>query len=62
MSDLNQKLDDLFRKESSRLIIVLTRIFGPHNVDMAEDVVQSAFMKTFVHLKKIGGPGNPAGV
>ncbi|MGV7221713.1 MAG: RNA polymerase sigma factor [Nitrospinales bacterium] len=61
MSDLNQKLDDLYRKESSRLIAVLTRIFGVHNIEMAEDVVQSAFTKAFVHWDKNGWPENPAG-
>src|ERR1700748_2916567 len=55
-----QLVDHLFRHESGKMIAVLTRIFGMHHLEMAEDVVQEAFLKaiqtwTYEHL-----PPNPA--
>ena len=35
--------EHLFRRESGRLVAALTRIFGVHNLALAEDVVQDAF-------------------
>jgi RNA polymerase sigma factor (sigma-70 family) len=35
--------DHLFRHEASKMIAVLTRIFGFQNLEMAEDVMQDAF-------------------
>jgi hypothetical protein len=32
----------LFRHESGRLVAALTRLFGPRNLALAEDVVQEA--------------------
>ncbi len=32
----------LFRHESGRLVAALTRLFGPRNLQLAEDVVQEA--------------------
>lgn len=61
MLDTRQKLNELFRKESGRLVAVLTRIFGPHNFELAEDVVQEAFAKAFTHWETNGWPENPAG-
>jgi len=61
MPDIKQKLNDLYRKEAGRLIAVLTRIFGPHNFEMAEDVVQDAFTKAFTHWENSGWPENPGG-
>ena len=42
------------------MIAVLTRIFGMHNLEMAEDVVQDAFFKA-IQLWKFEVPANPAG-
>ena len=41
-----QLVDHLFRHEAGRMIAVLTRIFGMHNLELAEDVMQAAFLKT----------------
>lgn len=54
-----QLVDHLFRHESGKMIAVLTRIFGMHNLEMAEDVVQEAFLKA-VQLWKFEIPPNPA--
>jgi RNA polymerase sigma factor (sigma-70 family) len=37
--------DHLFRYESGKMVAVLTRIFGLHNLELAEDVMQEAFAK-----------------
>jgi len=55
-----QLVDHLFRHESGKMIAVLTRIFGMHNLEMAEDVVQEAFLKA-MQVWKFEIPANPAG-
>jgi RNA polymerase sigma factor (sigma-70 family) len=37
-------IEDLFRRESGRLVSALTRLLGPSNLDLAEDVVQDALI------------------
>ncbi len=37
--------DHLFRREAGRMVATLTRIFGVHNLALAEDVVQDAFCR-----------------
>ncbi len=37
--------DHLFRREAGRMVATLARIFGPHNLTLAEDVVQDAFCR-----------------
>ncbi|MBO9201067.1 MULTISPECIES: RNA polymerase sigma factor [Niastella] len=56
-----QLVDHLFRHQSGKMIAVLIRIFGMHNLEMIEDVVQESFLRaihawTFKQL-----PDNPAG-
>ncbi len=48
----------LFRHESGRLVAALTRLFGPHNLQLAEDVVQEA-LETALQAWKFGPPDNP---
>jgi RNA polymerase sigma-70 factor (ECF subfamily) len=50
----------LFRRESGRLVAALTRIFGVHNLALAEDVVQEAFCRALEVWKVRGIPENPA--
>lgn len=50
----------MFRRESGRLISVLTRLFGPHNLQLAEDVVQASFVAALETWGKTGIPENPA--
>src|SRR5579859_5279921 len=52
--------DHFFRHESARLIAVLTRIFGVHNLDLVEDVVQDAFCRALEVWKFRGVPDNPS--
>ena len=52
--------DHLFRRESGRMVAALTRIFGVHNLELAEDVVQDAFCRAFEVWSFHGVPENPA--
>jgi RNA polymerase sigma factor (sigma-70 family) len=54
-----QIVDHLFRHESGKMIAVLTRVFGIHNLEMAEDVVQEAFLKA-TQVWKFEMPDNPS--
>ena len=52
--------DHLFRRESGRMIAALTRIFGVHNLALAEDVVQDAFCRALEVWRIRGVPENPS--
>jgi len=52
--------EHLFRRESGRLVAALTRIFGVHNLAVAEDVVQDAFCRALEVWKVRGVPANPS--
>jgi RNA polymerase sigma-70 factor (ECF subfamily) len=52
--------EHLFRRESGRLVALVTRLFGIHNLALAEDVVQDAFCRALETWKFHGAPGNPA--
>jgi RNA polymerase sigma factor (sigma-70 family) len=52
--------EHLFRREAPRLIAALTRIFGVHNLALAEDVVQDAFGRALAIWKVRGVPDNPS--
>jgi RNA polymerase sigma factor (sigma-70 family) len=53
-------IDHLFRRESGRLIAALTRVFGVHNLSLAEDVVQDALCRALEVWKQRGMPDNPS--
>src|ERR1700722_17232660 len=52
--------DHLFRREAGRMVAVLTRIFGVHNLALAEDVVQDAFCRALEVWSFRGVPENPS--
>jgi RNA polymerase sigma factor (sigma-70 family) len=56
-----EPFESLFRRESGRLVAALTRVFGVHNLSLAEDVVQDAFCRAMEVWKFRGVPQNPAG-
>ena len=60
MNDGAHDFETLFRSESGRLISVLTRILGPRNLQLAEDVVQESFMAAMREWSVAGPPGNPS--
>jgi RNA polymerase sigma-70 factor (ECF subfamily) len=55
-----ESTDHLFRHEAGRMVAVLTRIFGMHNLALAEDVVQDAFCRALEVWKFRGMPENPS--
>ena len=57
---MSETSDHLFRRESGRMIATLTRIFGVHNLALAEDVVQDAFCRALEVWKFRGMPENPS--
>src|SRR5262245_10379524 len=57
---IDVEIEAAFRRESGRLISVLTRIFGPHNLALAEDVVQASFVAALESWGRSGIPDNPA--
>ncbi len=52
--------DHLFRRESGKMVAVLTKIFGASNLETAEDVVQQTFIDAFDVWKFKGIPDNPS--
>src|SRR6476469_2245233 len=52
--------DHLFRREAGRMVAALTRLFGVHNLPLAEDVVQDAFCRALEVWKLRGVPENPS--
>ena len=54
-----QLVDHLFRHEAGKMIAVLTRIFGIHNLELVEDTVQETFLKALQVWKFNPVPDNP---
>lgn len=52
--------EHLFRREAGRMVAALTRIFGLHNLTLAEDVVQDAFCRALEVWRIRGMPDNPS--
>src|SRR6516162_10104082 len=52
--------EHFFRRESGRMVAVLTRIFGVRNLALAEDVVQDAFCLAIEVWSFRGVPENPS--
>jgi RNA polymerase sigma-70 factor (ECF subfamily) len=53
-------LEHFFRHEHGKLMAVLTKTFGTHNLELAEDVVQDTLIKALEHWKLRGIPENPS--
>jgi RNA polymerase sigma factor (sigma-70 family) len=51
--------EHLYRRESGRMVGAMTRVFGVHNLDLAEDVVQEAFCRALETWSQRGPPANP---
>jgi RNA polymerase sigma factor (sigma-70 family) len=52
--------EHLFRHEAGRMVAALTRVFGLHNLALAEDVVQDAFCRALEVWRIRGVPDNPS--
>ncbi len=53
-------VDHLFRRQSGRMVAALTRVFGPQNVGLAEDVVQDTLVEALRRWPFEGIPASPA--
>jgi RNA polymerase sigma factor (sigma-70 family) len=59
-TNISPLINHLFRYETGKMIAVLTRLFGIHNLELAEDVVQDAFARAAEVWKFNGLPDNPS--
>jgi RNA polymerase sigma factor (sigma-70 family) len=57
---IEHTIDHLFRREWGKLVTVLTKLFGPQNLQLAEDVVQDTLLKALNTWKINGLPENPS--
>jgi RNA polymerase sigma-70 factor (ECF subfamily) len=53
-------VEHLFREEAGRITALLTRLLGPAQLALAEDVVQEAFIAALGHWPRTGVPSNPS--
>jgi RNA polymerase sigma factor (sigma-70 family) len=58
--NIHELAGHLFRHESGKMVSVLTKIFGPHNLQLAEDVVQDTLLQAMNSWKMNGIPDNPS--
>jgi len=54
-----QLIADITRTQTGKLTSVLTRVFGTHNLELAEDVVQDVLIKALETWQSKGIPDNP---
>jgi len=54
-------VDHLFRSRAGQMVSYLTRLLGPDQLDLAEEVVQEALLKALQKWPYSGIPENPAG-
>jgi len=57
--DIEVVIGKLYKQESAKILAVLTRVFGPQNFGLAEDVLQDAFAKALLNWQQQGLPANP---
>ena len=60
MATIGDLSDDFFRKESARLVTMLTRRFGVNRLQFAEDVAQEALVRALQSWPYRGLPDNPS--
>lgn len=55
---IEQVIERLYKQESSKILAVLTRIFGVQNIELAEDVLQETFAKALLKWSASAIPEN----
>jgi RNA polymerase sigma-70 factor (ECF subfamily) len=60
VATLDGLVEHLFRRESGRMIAALARVFGTHQLSLAEDVVQDVLCRALEIWKFRGIPENPS--
>lgn len=58
-NNINQLVDHLCRHEAGKLVAVLTGVFGPDNMQLAEDVVQDSLIEAIKDWSYKGLPADP---
>lgn len=59
--DVQALVDHLFRHEAGRMVAILTRLFGIHNLELAEDVLQDTLHQALKDWSLENVPDNPSG-
>lgn len=59
VNEVQNQINHLFRTESGKMISVLVKIFGTENLELAEDVVQEAFIAGLEKWNEKGMPQFP---
>ena len=54
-------VDHLFRQQAGKMVAVLTRLLGFHNIDIAEELVQDTLLAALQVWSFRGVPPNPGG-
>ncbi len=60
-ASIDQVVDDFFRRKSAEVVSVLTRMYGPENLELAENALQEALIKALKSWPYQGPPENPGG-
>lgn len=53
-------LQDLFRREFSKIVAVISKLFGLQHIELAEDIVSETFLQATESWETKGIPPNPA--
>jgi RNA polymerase sigma factor (sigma-70 family) len=59
--EVQKLVDHLFRQEAGRMVAILTRLFGLHNLELAEDVMQDTLHQALKDWSLGAIPDNPSG-
>lgn len=60
MNEVELTIAEVYKVDSAKVLGVLTRLFGPDNFSLAEDVLQDAFSKALIHWQENGIPESPS--
>ncbi len=59
MTQENETLKQLFQKEFSKIVAVISRQYGLQHIEIAEDIVSETFLLALETWKNKGAPANP---
>jgi len=59
MMQENETLQQLFQKEFSKIVAVISKQFGLQHIEIAEDIVSETFLQALETWKNKGTPANP---
>lgn len=59
MDEVGESIKHLFQQEFSRMVAVITRLFGLQHIELAEDIVSETFLSATENWGQKGMPPNP---